>query len=716
MTKQKPYSSQLMLEPLESRVMLSVTVTQVGSTLSIVGDTTNNFVDVTYSNGNDTISVTADGVVHEFLNSAINRIQFEGNDGDDRLTSDVSERVVAYGGDGDDTLYGSNSSDYLAGGDGNDKLFGLGGADRLEGDLGDDTIHGGPGDDRLFGYIGNDTIVTGLGDDYTIAGSGNDNIVNAGGADFIEAGSGNDRITGGPDFDQIRGNYGDDVINGGGGNDFILASFGDDRVVGGEGNDSIFAGQGNDFVSAGAGNDFVEGGAGSDDIRGGDGDDELFSLTQDVSVMNTESDSVVGNAGLDVVDGEFEFVGVEFDAQTGLLRIQGDDNDNFSRLVEFPDGTIRVEFDSEPYLFFQSGEIIEVAFKGGDGNDTFLNNTHINSTIEGFGGDDQLYGGFAVDIINGGQGNDRLFGRAGNDYLGDVFLASYRETDRVFQPNMRTPLYYEDVGNDEMFGGDDDDVIKGSMGNDRVVAGFGNDQIEGGSGNDLLETEGAIDRARGDDGDDTYQLHGGYVYDTSGYTTIYGSELRETFSGDLSDGGEVYMRGGDDTFSIFDYGSREGIGFNAYLGAGNDRVYISRSRFGYTGQVDINIYGEGGDDYFNISALYSRPTIHGGTGNDNFEIESRNYWTNIGAIIYAGSGDDTVQGSIYADEIYGEGGSDVIHGDGGDDYIDGGFGNDMIFGEDGDDTLLGNGGDDHIVGGAGTDIIDGGPGNDNENQ
>lgn len=69
------------------------------------------------------------------------------------------------GGDGADTITGTNGVDDLRGGAGNDTLFGLGGVDTLHGNAGDDSLNGGDGVDYLYGDAGLDTITTGAGRD-----------------------------------------------------------------------------------------------------------------------------------------------------------------------------------------------------------------------------------------------------------------------------------------------------------------------------------------------------------------------------------------------------------------------------------------------------------------------------------------------------------------------------------------------------------------------
>lgn len=93
------------------------------------------------------------------------------------------------------------------------------------------------------------------------------------------------------------------------------------------------------------------------------------------------------------------------------------------------------------------------------------------------------------------------------------------------------------------------------------------------------------------------------------------------------------------------------------------------------------------------------------------------------------AGDDNLQGSPYADELYGSysidptpGTHDVLNGNAGDDSIsggdgandiDGGPGQDHIRGSDGADSISAGDGDDYIEGHGGADGINGDAGNDN---
>jgi hypothetical protein len=101
--------------------------------------------------------------------------------GDDRFVADpyadVQPRIIADGGDGDDTIYGSVNSDDIAGGAGNDRVFGLEDVDDVEGGEGNDLVFGGPGDDSVEGGGGLDSL---YGDDVKESPTwGNDVIISA---------------------------------------------------------------------------------------------------------------------------------------------------------------------------------------------------------------------------------------------------------------------------------------------------------------------------------------------------------------------------------------------------------------------------------------------------------------------------------------------------------------------------------------------------------
>jgi Ca2+-binding RTX toxin-like protein len=118
--------------------------------------------------------------------------------GDDVLTgTDGSFR----GEEGNDTLSGST---YQWGGDGHDTLTGTEGDDTLYGDWGRDTIRGHGGDDLVYGHGSDDEIRAGAGNDSVYGGNGADTIYGGSGDDTLDGGRLTDTIVGGPGNDEIH--------------------------------------------------------------------------------------------------------------------------------------------------------------------------------------------------------------------------------------------------------------------------------------------------------------------------------------------------------------------------------------------------------------------------------------------------------------------------------------------------------------------------------
>jgi len=83
----------------------------------------------------------------------ISKVVAHGGDGDDTMSGrGLKVPVVLFGEAGNDRLVGGRFSDILVGGIGNDRLFGS---------RGDDLIVGGAGKDELFSVLGNDILVGG---------------------------------------------------------------------------------------------------------------------------------------------------------------------------------------------------------------------------------------------------------------------------------------------------------------------------------------------------------------------------------------------------------------------------------------------------------------------------------------------------------------------------------------------------------------------------
>ncbi len=238
-------------------------------------------------------------------------------------------------------------------------------------------------------------------------------IKGKGSNDFLVGFQKHDRIDGGDGSDVICGNIatwndsgiqmsGDlegDLIIGGKGNDYLVGSGGEDYIFGGEDSDLIAGQRGEDTLLGENGNDVIVGGGASDVLRGGVGDDALFG------------------------DGYF----------SGGAWVSTSNVDSFKLNLTYTD------------VGYADGYSLE--------------NFDI-SEDETFSASDFLYGGDGRDWLEGGAGNDILYGEEDSDSL------------------------WGGIGNDDLFGGNGGDLLHGDEGDDSLTGGTGNDVLFGGSGTD----------------------------------------------------------------------------------------------------------------------------------------------------------------------------------------------------------------------------------------
>ena len=328
-------------ESLEPRCLLAVTPILINGTELLVQLEAGDNV-VIQSDPAGKLAVLSSGLVvngnPDILTADITSIMIMGGDGSNLIDLtgvtaadfDVALTITVNGGDGGDTIFGSEFADSLVGGNGadsitgalaNDTLEGSNGNDTLSGGVGDDSILGGDGADSITGDVGNDTIIAGNGADSVSGGDGTDSLNGSDGTDTLNGNAGDDTLSGdngtdsllgGGDNDSILGGAGNDTasggdgldtLNGGADNDSLNGDDGTDILDGGDGNDTLLGGAGNDTINGGTGNDSVRGLDGDDSILGGSGNDALFGDDNTALALGTGNDTVLGNAGNDTLNG-----------------------------------------------------------------------------------------------------------------------------------------------------------------------------------------------------------------------------------------------------------------------------------------------------------------------------------------------------------------------------------------------------------------------------
>jgi serralysin len=420
-----------------------------------------------------------------------------GNASDNRLTGsdslfglggrdhlELGRPGTADGGDGDDTVNGTNGADLLLGGDGADELLGRRGNDTLYGDAGQDQLAGAAGDDRLYGGGNSDTLDGNAGNDY---------LVGYYGHDLLRGDVGADTLLGGAGYDTLFGGGGDDTLDGEEGNDLLQGLGGNDTLSGGSGSDSL---------NGGIGNDILIGGADSDSINGGDGTDtaDYSQSVYRVVVRLWQGVGFGGDAQDDTLSGIENIVGSEIgDALIGAHEV-----DNH--------------------------------LAGGRGSDV----------LRGLSGDDTLVGGIGPDVLDGGPGSDTADFSSSEDRIvvrlwqstgleGDAHGDTIIDIENLIGTQFGDSLVGADDVNNTITGADGGDAIRGLGGDDRLEGGAGNDRLFGGQGDDTIVGGEGNDMLVGESGDD--RLFGNGGADQFIYNDNFGQDVIQGFS--TSTAGEV---------------------------------------------------------------------------------------------------------------------------------------------------------------------------------
>jgi Ca2+-binding RTX toxin-like protein len=647
-------------------------------TLTDANNTTSLKVDGSLLTGKNTLSVNGASEVSASLVAigGLGNDTLIGGGGDDTLTGGLGADVLT-GGNGNDTVdYAASAAgvtvnltvstaqvstgeaagdrltgiENIIGTDLADTLIGDAKANRLDGGLGDDILKGGAGADILIGDAGSDTaLYTGS----TVGVSIDLNLLGAQGGAGDGAGdilSGIDNLTGSSFDDVLQGNDGANALMGGAGNDVLIGDIGADTMDGGIGIDTAsYAGSVNAVTV-----DLASGGPNS----GGDAAGDILTGFENI-IGSANGDDLSGDGNANVLDG-------------------GDGDDVLS---------------------------------GGDGNDTLIGGSGADYIYTGSGidtvyagtDDDEIHLGgnlTALDKIDGGIGlRDALILSASSAYAAGITFGATTliNTENIVLGNGNSyKLTLNNANNifgqivydhteEKLFGGLHIFGTSLSAGNSLTLigsaetesafdirAGAGNDVLIGGGGGDYLDGGAGADKLTGGNGSDTAS----YKDSSAGVTVNLALSTAQISAGDASGDILVSMENvlGSANADTLTGNSGANIllgGLGADIldgGAGIDTASYDRSKAGVTVDLSDNSQNAGGE----------------AAGDSLVNIEN-------------------LIGSIYGDDLTGDGNANRLDGSKGDDTLDGGDGNDVLIGGDGFDTL---------VAGTGIDILDGGGGLD----
>ncbi len=715
--------------------------------------------------GNDTILAgTGTGYGEDGNDTITTSGGAEGGAGNDILTAVwAGSQIALYGGEGNDTLNGSDHVDILYGGSGGDTIIGGAGNDALYSDGGNfnqgtvDQFDHGLEHDHLEGGDGNDELSIGYGDDAD-GGAGNDFISIWLGA----APSGVDvTLTNSPDGFSIGGGlikniesvaaltatgfadhitiigFSNVMVVGGAGDDVLTAPNAVVYFLGGLGNDTLIGSgalwgdDGNDIIIGGAGNDSIHGGNGDDFLEGGDGDDVIWGR-EDNSPEGIDTVTYANASGAVIVN-----LSTALGSATGAAGLD--------------------------YLNYIDN-VIGSAF-----NDTLTGSFGVN-VLDGGAGDDVLEGREGADVLRGGTGNDIYYADA-EDTLTEL---AGEGTDTVISAVSFTlganfeRLTLSGTDNVNATGNAVDNIIIGNSGNNVIDGAAGADAMSGGAGDDTYIVDQAGDTVSENPGQGTDQVLSAVTFTLSSdvenltltglaaingtgnalANVMLGNGAANTLSGlagnDTLDGGagaDTLTGGlGDDIYYVDNAGDL----VTEAAGEGSDQVFSSitytltanvealtllgSAAINGTGNALSNLIvgnsgsnvlaGVAGNDVLDGQA--GADTMSGGLGNDTFYVD-----TGADVVIEAaGEGADTVnttvgytlaagteievlkaadQAALGSVNLTGNEFAQQILGDAGANQLNGLGGNDSLYGYNGDDTL---------DGGSGADLMEGGAGND----
>ena len=607
----------------------------------------------------------------------------------------------------------------LTGSDEDDILAGDARGNTLRGGDGDDTLYGGPGgdntnDDRMYGEEGDDKVYGGRGNDRLFGGDDNDLLRGGPHNDILEGGDGEDSLSGDAGNDELQGGADDDTLSGGDGEDDLFGGTGNDIVDGGNDRDDLFGGDGDDTLIGGNGNDDLEGGEGDDILEGGAGDDDL------VGGFGADTFKFSSGDGDDVIE---DFTPGEDKIDLSAISSIDDFSDLEDSITE-RGNNVQIELPGRGELTLENVSSVDeddFIFTGSGTGTTDPGTTDPGTTDPGTPvvGDPQpnrLHGGSSNDDLDGGDGDDVLYGARGNDTL---------------------------------TGGDDVDSYEGGPGDDIIVVDYddftdgkadpltgdrmGTELFDGGPGSDTLSFADFKD-VDGDGDGVTVSAAGAVTYKSgSALPGLYRSI--ENFIGSPSDD---TINGEDTRPNVIEGGDGDDM-LNGGSGAGDTVSYRNsvssvtidlsadsgdRARKGHAAGDTINgfenIIGSAYDDILTgdgnpnvIEGLAGADTLDGGGGSDTLSYASSN--TGVTIDLNRGTGDfdanentiKTASGGHAAGDKVKFGSFVHVIGSAHGDRITGDDENNMLTGGAGSDTLKGEGGDDLLNGGPGGDTLDG---------
>jgi Ca2+-binding RTX toxin-like protein len=568
---------------------------------------------------------------------------------------------------------------------GNDTIWGFDGInDSLAGGNGNDIIRGGTGSDTYSYAVGNgnDTLYEGANageTDRLVLGSG----LNSSGLTYTRSGNSltlnftaqSAAITLDSQLLVATAGYGFEQIEFGNGTVWSAADLLYNYAMSlGTSSNQTINGVSNqaDFIGGGLGNDTLQGNTGNDwyYYNLGDGADQINE-----SASSTDVDRLILGAGLTTSNivisrSGFQTATLSFTGQAGSIYLDSQFYDVSGYGVEqiqFNDGTLWSVAD------IRAAYLASVQTSG---NDTVRGFNSINDTLQGGLGNDTLYGYSGADtyVYNVGDGVDTVYEASSNEIDKLALGAGITTSNILLSRSALTGLTVSVAGQSGSIYFDTQFFASGSQGIEQIA--FNDSTVW-----ELSDIRTAyLNRAQTSGNDTIYGFDGRADFLTGGLgnDSIYGGSGNDTYNYNLGDGADLIT----ETSSSVD---TDVLAFGAGISSSN--LLLSRS-----GRVGVVLTVQAQSGSVNLQSQFDVS----GQGIEQFQFSNGTTW-NLADMRAA-----------YLTQTQ-TSGNDVVYAfDGINDSLAAGLGNDSLYGYGGNDTYTYNLGDgnDRIYESSGTSFTD----------
>ena len=338
------------------------------------------------------------------------------------------------------------------------------------------------------------------------------------------------------------------------------------NITGTSGGETLLGNADDDNIDGLGGNDTIKGFGGKDTLYGGDGDDHVYGGSgNDTIYLGTGADYIDGGNGNDTLIIDLTGSVAVFDA-TIDLTVGTVSTPQYPSLDDtlFSIENVTILGSYSVVLIGDSARNILKTDSGDDkiygrgGNDEIHGGSGVNQ-LYGGGGRDTFYEGSGDSLVKGGAGNDTIFNGGGSDVFdggtgvdtlvtdvsGFAFNTVLLDLGAGTHGRLNSTIGQDTVAGIENFTvfGDWDVQAIGDAANNVFKSDTGSDTVTGNGGNDTLISGAGKDKLLGGAGSDTLKGGGGAdkLFGNGGKDTLVGGGGRDVLTG--GSGADVFYFG-----------------------------------------------------------------------------------------------------------------------------------------------------------------------------